>query len=222
MPQPKAVLLDIDGTLIDSNRAHAEAYVEAGRQLGLSLDIEDVRRRIGKGGDKLIPEVSGLSEEEGRGADLAGRKKKLFLERWLPRLKPTPGARPFLHRLRDDGLKLVIATSAGREEMQQILEQAGVADLVQDATSSDDAEESKPDPDIVLAALGRAGYPAPQVLMLGDTPYDVEAARRAGVGVVALRCGGWSDADLRGALAVYEHPQDLLDNFDDSPFGRGH
>jgi phosphoglycolate phosphatase-like HAD superfamily hydrolase len=126
-----------------------------------------------------------------------------------------------LHRLRDDGIKLVVATSAGGDEVEGLLEQAGVEDLIQAATSSSDAEESKPDPDIVEAALEQAGFPPDQVVMLGDTPYDVEAATRAGIAIVAVRTGGWEDADLRGAVAVYDDPAALLEAFDESPLGRG-
>lgn len=210
----------MDGTLIDSNGAHARAYVDAARELGLALDYEEVRQRIGKGGDKLVPEVSGLSEEEGKGKELSRRKKEIFSRHYLPGLKPTPGARELLERLRDEGIQRVVATSAKKDEMRELLEQVGIAELIDQATSSDDAEESKPDPDIVRAALKQAGSPREQTLMLGDTPYDVQAARRAGVRIVAVRCGGWSDPDLTGALAVYDDPRDLLAHFDASPFGR--
>ncbi len=221
MSRVRVVLLDVDGTLIDSNDAHARSYVDAGREVGVELDFEEVRRRIGMGGDKLLPEVSELEEDRGKGKRIAERKTEIFREKYLPGLKPTPGARQLLHRLRDDGIKLVVATSAKEEEMREILEQAGVADLIQAATSSDDAERSKPDPDIVEAALEQGGFPADQTVMLGDTPYDVEAATRAGVRIVAVRCGGWGDAELEGAIAVYDHPADLLEHFDESPVGRG-
>jgi HAD superfamily hydrolase (TIGR01509 family) len=221
MAQPKAVILDVDGTLIDSNDAHAGAFVDAGRELGREADFAQVRRLIGKGGDKLIPEAFGVEEESPEGERIAERKKQIFETRYLPGLEPTPGARSLVLRLRDDGLKLVIATSAGGDELGGLLEQAGVADLVQDATSSSDVEESKPDPDIVLAALEKTGYEAEEVVMLGDTPYDVESATRAGVRIVAVRSGGWAEDDLAGAVAVYEHPAALLAGYDESPFGRG-
>ena len=118
-------------------------------------------------------------------------------------------------------MKLVVATSAGKDDLKGLLEQAGVADLIQDATSADYAEESNPDPDIVEAALRQAGFPADEIIMIGDTPYDVEAATRAGVRIVGVRSGGWADQDLKGAIAVYENPADLLDRYDESPFGRG-
>lgn len=222
MARVRAVILDVDGTLIDSNDAHARAFLDAAEELGLEVPpFDEVRRRIGMGGDKLIPEVWGFEKESERGERLDGRKGEIFRERYLPELKPTRGARALLHRLRDDGVKLVVATSAGKDDVEGLLERAEVKDLVQDATSADEVEESKPDPDVVRAALEDAGFPAEQTVMLGDTPYDVAAAGRAGVRVVAVRCGGWGDAELRGAVAVYDDPADLLEHFDESPVGRG-
>jgi len=219
--QPNAVILDIDGTLIDSNDAHARAYEDAGRELGFDIPFERVRPLIGKGGDKVLPEVTGIEEDSPDGERITERKGEIFRERYLPTLKPLPGARQLLHRFRDDTMKLVVATSAGKDDLKGLLEQAGVADLIQDATSADDAEESKPDPDIVLAALKQAGFPPEEIVMIGDTPYDVEAATRAGVRIVGVRCGGWGDQDLQGAIAVYDDPADLLDRYDESPFRRG-
>jgi HAD superfamily hydrolase (TIGR01509 family) len=218
MSRIRAVLLDVDGTLIYSNDAHAQAYVDAGRDLGVEMDFEEVRRRIGMGGDKLLPEVTGIEEESEEGRRITARKKEIFAE-LLPALEPAPGARELLERLRDEGVKLVVATSANKDEMKDILEQAGVADLIQEATSASDAEESKPDPDIVQAALEQAGVPAEEVVMLGDTPYDVAAATRAGVRIIGVRTGGWGDDDLRGAVAVYDHPADLLAHYEESPLG---
>ena len=221
MSKLNAVILDVDGTLIDSNDAHARAYEDAGRELGYDIPFERVRPLIGKGGDKVLPEVTGIEQDSPEGEQISKRKGEIFREQYLPGLKPTPGARQFLHRLRDDGMKLVIATSAKKEDMKALLEEAGIGDLIQDATSSDDAEESKPDPDIVKAALRQTGFPAGEVVMVGDTPYDVEAATRAGVRVVAVRSGGWGDEDLSGAVAVYEDPADILAGYDQSVFVRG-
>ncbi|CAN5814298.1 MAG: HAD family hydrolase [Gemmatimonadetes bacterium] len=220
MSRLRAVILDVDGTLIDSNAAHARAYVDAGKELGYDIDFEKVRRLIGMGGDKLLPEAVGFEEDSEEGERITERKKEIFREQYLPKLKPTPGARRLLHRLRDDAIKLVVATSAKKDEMKGLLEQAEIGDLIQDATSASDAEESKPDPDIVEAALEQTGFPADQVVMIGDTPYDVEAATRAGVRIIGVRSGGWGDADLDGAIAVYEDPADLLEHYDDSPLGR--
>ncbi|HEV2130175.1 MAG TPA: HAD family hydrolase [Longimicrobiaceae bacterium] len=220
MSRLRAVILDVDGTLIDSNDAHAQAYVDAGKELGYDMEFETVRRLIGMGGDKLLPRAVGFEEDSEEGKRITERKKEIFHERYLPTLKPTPGARRLLHRLRDDAVKLVVATSAKKDEMKGLLEQAEIGDLIQDATSASDAEESKPDPDIVEAALEQAGFPADQIVMIGDTPYDVEAATRAGVRIIGVRSGGWGDEDLEGAIAVYEDPADLLEHYDESPLGR--
>lgn len=222
MARIRAVILDVDGTLILSNDAHAQAFVDAARELGHPQGtFEEVRRLIGMGGDKLIPRVFGFEKETPEGKALSDRKGEIFRERYLPELEPAPGARSLLHRLRDDGIKLVVATSAQKRDLQGLLERAGVEDLIQESTSASEVEESKPDPDVVESALEDAGFPAEQVLMVGDTPYDVEAAGRAGVRILGVRCGGWGDEDLRGAVAIYEHPADLLARYDESPLGRG-
>jgi HAD superfamily hydrolase (TIGR01509 family) len=205
-----AVLFDVDGTLIDSNGAHAESWAQALTEHGVSCSADQVRPLIGMGSDKLLPAIASLAEDSGEGQAIAARKKELFARR-LPLLRPTPGARELVACLHAQGKTMVVATSAGREEMDAILRQAGVADLFARRTSSDDAEESKPDPDIVLAALTRARTAASATVMIGDTPYDIEAARRAGVGAVALRCGGyWPDGALGGALGILDDPHDLL------------
>lgn len=218
--QPEVAILDVDGTLIDSNGAHARSYVDAATEMGLEMDLEATRRAIGKGGDRLLPEVAGVSEDSSDGEQLTRRKKEIFRSRYLPHLQPTPGARALLHRLRDDGVKLVVASSASEDELGPLLERAGLRDLIQNTTSSDDAEESKPAPDIVVAALNKANCPAERAVMLGDTPYDVEAAIHAGVRVIAVRCGGWDDDALHGAVAIYDDPADILANYDDSALGR--
>ena len=115
---------------------------------------------------------------------------------------------------------MVAASSAQEDELHALLEIAGARDLMDSATSSDDAEESKPEPDILHAALERAKTPAAEVIMIGDTPYDLEAAARAGVRAIAFRCGGWNDASLPGAVAIYDGPWDLLARLDESPFGQ--
>src|SRR2546423_9820904 len=181
------VLLDIDGTLIDSNDAHARAWVGALTAHGYDVPFEKVRPLIGKGGDKILPELTGLDPDSGEAERISETRSEIFVERELPHLEATPGARALLEHMRSRRLELVVATSAKAEEVDRILAQAGVADLIHAASSSDDAERSKPDPDIVQAALRKAGRPASHAAMLGDTPYDVEAAARARVPAVALR-----------------------------------
>ena len=215
----RGVLLDIDGTLVDSNDAHARCWVEALAEYGYKVPVEKIRKLIGKGGDKLLPEVSGIGADTREGKQLTKLHLELFKARYLPHLRPTPGAADLLRHLHDKGLKLVVATSAKEDILESLLKVCGATDLIQGKTSSDDVSHSKPDPDIVHAALVEADLPPAQVLMLGDTPYDIAAAARANVGVIALRCGGWGDKDLAGALAVYEDPADLLIHYATSPLG---
>jgi HAD superfamily hydrolase (TIGR01509 family) len=205
--------LDVDGTLVDSNDAHAHSWVEALAEHGIDVPFERVRRLIGKGGDKLLPEVSGIPEDSPQGQAISKLRQAIFKERYLPHLRPTRGARELLHFLRERGFRRAVASSAKEDELGALLRICGGEALVEHKTSSDDADRSKPDPDIVGAALQKLGLSPGEVVMLGDTPYDVEAAGRAGIGTVAVRCGGWDDAGLAGALAVYADPADLLEHF---------
>ncbi len=211
------MILDVDGTLVDSNDAHTRAWVEALAEQGVAVPFEKVRRLIGMGGDKLLPRVSGLQEDSPEGKRVSERRREIFLARYLPHLRPTRGARELLHHMKDHGLRLVVASSAKKEELKGLLRVCGADEVIQSKTSSDDVENSKPDPDIVHAALKEIALSAAEVLMLGDTPYDVESAGRAQVGVIAFRCGGWGDAELGGARAVYDDPGDLLARYDSSP-----
>jgi HAD superfamily hydrolase (TIGR01509 family) len=217
--RPEVVLLDIDGTLVDSNDAHALAWVDALTEAGHRVTFEQVRSLIGKGGDKLLPEVTGIAKDSSEGKKLSERRSHIFKKRYLPQLRPFPKASALLERLHQDGLRLVAATSAQEDEMDALLKITEAPHLFFRATSSSDAPRSKPDPDIIEAALEKAGRPARQTIMLGDTPYDVDAATKAGVRVVALRSGGWQDDDLRGAVAIYDDAADLLSQYDESPFG---
>jgi HAD superfamily hydrolase (TIGR01549 family) len=206
----RTVLFDVDGTLMDTNAAHAEAWTRALVEHGIKVTVSDVRPLIGMGGDKLLPAVAHVEESSPLGAALAKRKKELF-KAALAGLQPTNGARSLLVDLRARGIDLVVATSAGDREMRAILEQGGLVDLFSTHTTKDDADESKPDPDIVLAAMARADARPESTVMVGDTPYDIEASRRAGVPAIALRCGGyWTDADLSGAIGIYDDPAALL------------
>jgi HAD superfamily hydrolase (TIGR01509 family) len=221
MKKIRAVILDIDGTLVDSNDAHAQAFVDAGESMGIVVQFQEVRRLIGMGGDKLIPRVFGFEQESERGEELDERKGEIFRERFLPTIQPMPGARELLERLRDEGLDLVVATSASEGDLTGLLERAGVSDLITEATSAGDVEETKPAPDPVLSALKKVGCEPSEAVMIGDTPYDVEAANEAGVAIVGVRCGGWDTEELRGAAAVYQDPADLLQQFERSPLAHG-
>src|SRR5689334_22622302 len=181
----RGVLLDVDGTLLDSNDAHAQSWVEIFRRHNFDIPFERVRPLIGKGGDKLLPELTGIDAESTRGKQLSNERSSLFLENYLPALEPTRGARLLVEKLKAKGLRLVIATSSNEKELQALLCQAGVADLIECATSSADGA-SKPDPDIVRAALKEGRLAPHETVMVGDTPYDIEAAGRSGVRTIAL------------------------------------
>jgi HAD superfamily hydrolase (TIGR01509 family) len=207
------VLLDIDGTLIDSNGAHVAAWAEALRAHDLPADEHQLRRLIGVGSDKLLPAVAGVDEQSSLGQSISARKRGAFAAK-LPALAPTPGARALLEHLTARGVKLAVATSAGADEVHAILRQAGVDDLLGERVTKDDAGESKPSADIVEAALASCHARPETTVLIGDTPYDIEAAARAGVASIAVRCGGyWRDEALRGAEAICDDPADLLSHW---------
>ena len=212
----KGVLLDVDGTLVDSNDAHAAAWEQAFREYGYNVPFDKLRSLIGMGGDKLMPAcVPGLSDEEEPGKELSERRAAIFRE-GVADLKPTKGARALVERLKQDGFRLIVASSAKQEELGDLLKAAGVEDLIKEATTSSDAEESKPEGDIIQAALDKVGLKPDEVVLIGDTPYDIESASKVGVRTIAVRSGGWNDDQLSDAVAVYEDPADLLKQYEQS------
>jgi HAD superfamily hydrolase (TIGR01509 family) len=213
----KAVLLDVDGTLVNSNDAHAHAWVRAFAEHGIDVPFDAVRRAIGMGGDHLMPRVSHLTEESPEGQQIAERRGEIFKKDYLPKVRALRDAEQLVAELKARGFTAVAASSAKRTELEPLLKTAGASHLMDATTSNDDAESSKPEPDIIQAALKRAGVAADEAVMIGDTPYDIEAARRAGVRTIAFRSGGWSDEELRGAVAIYDGPWDLLQQLDQSP-----
>lgn len=206
----RSVLLDLDGTLIDSNDAHARAWVDAFAAVGRSVSFARVRPLIGMGADQLLPALAGLSEGSDIGQAINRHRARFFSQRYLPRLRPFPSASELVRELHGRGLTLVVATSAQKHELTGLLELLGAAGWIDGATSSDDVERSKPEPDIVRAALARAGSDPAETVLLGDTPYDVAAARACGVDMIAFRCGGFGDAAFKGAVEIVDGPHDLL------------
>ncbi len=217
----QAVILDVDGTLVLSNDAHAQAWVESFAAYGYDVPFEKVRPLIGMGGDQVIPKlVKELNDEDGDGKAIAEQRKELIIERFGPKLVAAKGARDLVLRMQQDGLKLIIASSATSQELSVLLKSAQVDDLLKQATTSSDAEASKPAPDIVEAALSKLKMPPSEVLMIGDTPYDIQSANGAGVGLIAVRCGGFDDEQLKEAIAIYDDPADLLAHYANSPLGK--
>lgn len=210
----RGVIFDVDGTLVASNEAHARSWVETLSEAGFEVSFGVVWAMIGMGGDKVMPTAAGIESDSPEGKRLAERRWEIFERKYLKGLEPTPGARALIERLKQLGLKIVVASSAGGHELKAILEAAGIEDLVEYATSSSDAEDSKPDPDIVVAAVRASGFEPAELIMVGDTPYDILAATGAGVPLIAVLTGGWRIEELAGAAAVYDDPADLLRWFD--------
>jgi HAD superfamily hydrolase (TIGR01509 family) len=218
--QPQAVLCDLDGTLLDSNAQHAEAWQKAFEHFGISTTFEQVLHQIGKGGDHLIPVFVPESERARLQQPLEEYRKMLFRRDYLPGIKAFPHARDLLIKMKAAGLRVAIASSSNKDDLKRFKEIANITDLVDQETSADDAERSKPAPDIFQASLARLKLPADRVLALGDTPWDVEAARKAGIKTVAVTSGGWSEQDLHvaGAIAVYPSVAELCQQFQHSAF----
>lgn len=216
MSMIRAALLDVDGTLLASNDAQARSWSDALAEAGRDVDFTTIRRSIGLGGDRLLRSVAGLAEDEEPGKTISRRRREILLQRYARDLTPTPGARDLVEWLRQRGARVVVATGASAEEVDTLLRAARVDDLIDVTVTADDAARTKPAPDIIVAALERAAVPASDAVMIGDTPYDIVAADAASVPAIALRCGGWSAADLAGA-AVFADPQDLVERYRESP-----
>jgi len=209
-----AIIFDIDGTLIDSVDLHARAWQETFARYGIEATFDAVRGQIGKGADQLMPVFVPKEMLDRLGEEIQKERGKHFREKYLPLVKPFPKVRELFERLLADGKRLVLASSGSRDEVEGYKKLAGVEDLIESDTSSDDAEKSKPHPDIFLAALEKLGNPdKATVLVIGDTPYDAEAANKAGVRTVGVLCGGFPESELReaGCIAIYRDPADLLE-----------
>jgi HAD superfamily hydrolase (TIGR01509 family) len=217
MPRFRGIILDVDGTLIDSNDAHAHSWVWALRRFGHAVRYDQVRRLIGMGGDNLLPRVAQLEKESQEGTQIAKRYLEIFKAHYLPHLKPLPGASALVEHLKHSNFRIAVGSSAEADVLETLLDIAQVKDLIEETVSSKDAENSKPAPDVILVALDRLQLPPEEVIMLGDTPFDIASATKAGVRTIALRSGGWTDADLDEALAIYDDPADLLAHYNQSP-----
>ena len=215
----KAVIFDVDGTLVDSNDLHVEAWREAFRCYGKETTFEDVHGQMGKGGDQLMP-VFCTEEELGRfGEELERRRVELFKSDYLPRVRPFPRVRELFERVKADGLRVALASSAKEEELERHKKSLRIEDLLEAVASADDAERSKPHPDIFEAALaGLKGVRPDEAVVVGDTPYDVVAAAKAGMRTVGLLSGGFTEEALReaGAVEIYKDVADLLEHYDES------
>ena len=216
----KAVIFDVDGTLVDSVDLHAEAWRRAFAAFGHPIAFEEIRGQIGKGGDQLMPVFLSEAERTAQGHEIDAHRSDLLKRQYLPQIRPFPQVRALFERLRQDGVLCVLASSAKQDELGFYKKLVGIEDLVEAETSSDDAEKSKPHPDIFEAAMARLpGVQPSEALVVGDTPYDAQAASQAGLRTVGVLCGGFSEESLRqaGCIAIYRDPADLLARYRDSP-----
>ncbi len=216
----KAVIFDVDGTLVDSVDQHARAWQDAFVEFGHPVEFAAIRSQIGKGGDQLLPVFLDEAERNRIGAPLETRRKEILQQRYLHTIKAFPHVRELFQHLLQNGFQTALASSAKGDELAHYKQVANIEDLVQEQTSSDDAERSKPYPDIFQAAMNRLPGVSPRAAwVIGDTPYDAEAAGKIGLRTIGLLCGGFAQADLRraGCIAIYTDPASLLSGFADSP-----
>ncbi len=211
---PRAAILDVDGTLVDTNYHHALAWFRAFRKHGIVLPVWRLHRHVGMGGDKFVAALAGEEVEERLGDELRDEWERLFGE-VIDEVEPLDGARELVEDLKGRGLSVLLASSAIQEHLDHFLDLLDARELLDGWTTKDDVEATKPEPDLVQAALEKAG--TGEATMLGDTPWDVEAARKAGVETVCLVIGGFSEQELRdaGAAAVFESVEELRGRLDD-------
>jgi len=216
---PQAILFDLDGTLVDSNNFHVLAWAEAFHAAGHDFRLKQLHDQVGQGADNyvraLLPDVSDREAER-----LGDEHRRLYQQHYAQRVKPFPGAQALLRRCREQGLKVMLATSASKEELERNLDLLDIRDAVDGWTSADDVGCTKPCPDVFATAARKAGVRPEDALVVGDTPFDIAAASRAGLAAVAVRSGLFSDESLAGAVAIYDGVADILACFEDSPLSR--
>jgi phosphoglycolate phosphatase-like HAD superfamily hydrolase len=219
---PKAAIFDVDGTLLDSVDLHALAWHEAMEKFGHDVSFEQARGPIGKGGDKLIPHFLSEDAQRDHGKEMEEWRGNRFKSEYLPLVRPFSAVPDLLRRVKDAGTRIAVASSAKKDELDKYLDIAGIGDLVDVTTSSDDVKESKPAPDIFVVALSKLGVECGDAVAIGDTPYDAEAAGKAGIRTIGVLCGGFTESSLRqaGCVQVYPGPAALLACFGNSLLAR--
>jgi HAD superfamily hydrolase (TIGR01509 family) len=215
--QASVAILDIDGTLVDTNYQHALAWYRAFRRHGVVLPIWRIHRHIGMGGDQLIPALTDERFEREQGDEVRAAETDLYMQ-MIGEVEPMRDARRLIEAIHDRGHEALLASSAKQDEVDHYLDLLDARELADGWTTSADVEATKPEPDLVHAALQKAGVDAQDAVMIGDTPWDVEAAKRAGVQTITVLTGGFSEQELRqaGAVAVFESVAELLARLDET------
>jgi HAD superfamily hydrolase (TIGR01509 family) len=208
----KGVLFDIDGTLIDTVDLHAQCWDEALRHFGYEFPYDRIRSQIGKGGDQLLPSLLPKDEAERREKELSEFRSRLFKKKYMPQVKVFPGVPELFSRLKQDGVRCALASSSKKDELEHYARLLQIEEYLDAGTSADDAERSKPYPDIFQATLDQLKLPAGQCVAVGDSPWDAKSAGGAGIRTLGVRGGGFPDDVLReaGCVAIYDGPEDLL------------
>ena len=212
----KAIIFDLDGTLVDSVKYHAEAWVKAFQEYGYDFSHETLSQQIGKGSEYIVGELLSESEAEKLHSDIAQYRKQYYQDNLLAKVQPFPQVKQLFEKIKADGIKIVLASSARTETIEHYKQLLDIADLIDGATSTDDVEKSKPEPDIFNSALNKLdGIAVEEVIVVGDSPYDAIAAQKANLRTIGVLGGGFSRETLTdaGCVAIYRDPADLLDNY---------
>jgi HAD superfamily hydrolase (TIGR01549 family) len=212
----RAAILDVDGTLVDANYQHALCWYRALREQEVTLPIWRLHRHVGMGGDNFVPAVAGQDVEERIGDAVRDRWEELFDE-VIDEVAALDGAHELMRDLKERGHAVVLASSSIEKHLDHFLDLMDAREVADDWTTKDDVEQTKPEPDLVKAALAKAG--TADAVMVGDTPWDIEAAKRAGLETVCVITGGFSEQELRdaGAIAVFESVEELRRRLDETP-----
>ena len=212
-----AFIFDIDGTLIDSVDFHAEAWQRTLAHFGFTVPFPVIRSQIGKGGDQLLPVFVPADALERLRDPIEKYRSELFTREYLPRIRPFPGVRDLFSRVKEDGHRIGLASSANTKEVKAYKTLANITDLIDAETSSSDVDCSKPCPDVFEVAVDKLKVDPDKAIVVGDTPHDATAARRAGLRIVGVLCGGFPERDLReaGCIRIYRDPANLLEEYDE-------
>lgn len=213
------VIFDLDGTLVDSVDLHAACWQAAFEHFGYAIPFDAIRSQIGKGGDQLMPVFLPSDILKSRGKEIENYRKALYLRDYLPKVEAFPDVPELFKLIRERGQKIALASSASDEELERYKRLIPIEDFVHASTTADDAEKSKPHPDIFEAALRKLALPPDRAIAIGDSPYDAVGARRAGLKSIGVLCGGFPENVLReaGCIAIYRDPSHLLESYDQSP-----
>ena len=212
----KAIIFDLDGTLVDSVKYHAEAWVKAFKEYGYDFSHETLSQQIGKGSEFIVGELLSSEEAEKLHSDIAQYRKKYYQDNLLEKVQPFPKVKELFEAIKADGIRIVLASSAREETIEHYKQLLEIEDLIEGATSTDEVEQSKPEPDIFRTALDKLdGVSADEAIVVGDSPYDAIAAKKIDLTTIGLLGGGFSEDTLKeaGCVAIYKDPADLLDNY---------